>query len=133
MCSAVARSTVAASAISSCSSCCSDTWRGVEPRGDAGQIDFGRGQHRRQRLCHRQAAQRHQAVGLDLEQALRDAAGAAVAGAGGGNHEQALEAVVAQRKVGHGARVALGRMPAASAAGTHARSDHRGVAEPASR
>jgi hypothetical protein len=73
-----------------------------------------------QQLGHRQPAQRHQAVGLELEQARGDAAGACWRGIGRRHHQQAFVAVGAQRKVGDGDRMA----------GAHRAGQRRTVAEP---
>ena len=69
-------------------------------RRDVGKRNLGAIQHRPKDFGDRQAAQRHQAVGFHLKQALGDAACARGGGAGRRNHQHFFEAVSCQTKVG---------------------------------
>ena len=96
----------------------------VERGGDVGQLAFGLSQFGAHFFGDRQAPQGHEAVGFQLQQALRNAASAAVAGARRRHHQDAFKTTVAQLKVGshHGVRRVA-----------HARGDHRVLAQPAAR
>ena len=79
----------------------------LQARGDTGQSAFSLRQHGPKFFGHRQAAQGHQSVGFDLEQALRNAPGPRLARAQGGHHQHALKAVIANPKFGKRARMSV--------------------------